>query len=96
MAHPLYIHTFIQVMVLQATVVVRQWQSSDHVVTPTEKNAKFALQQRNGVLYAVCADVFQLGSISCSIDEAHRRRRRKGNRVPGGITGSPCLGDSRI
>jgi hypothetical protein len=38
------------------TAVVRQWLSRDHVVTQT-RTQRFALKQRNGVLYAVRAEM---------------------------------------
>jgi hypothetical protein len=36
-------------MALQATAFVRKWLSSDHVETPTDKNANIAQQQESGV-----------------------------------------------
>jgi hypothetical protein len=45
------------VMALQTTAVARQWLSSDHVVTPTDRNTTIALQQRNGVFYLVQAEM---------------------------------------
>jgi hypothetical protein len=44
-------------MALQTTAVARQLLSNDHMVTPTETNATIALQQRNGVFYAVRDEV---------------------------------------
>jgi hypothetical protein len=46
-----------RVMALQTTAATRQWLSRDHVVTPTDTNATIALKQRNGVFYAVRAEV---------------------------------------
>jgi hypothetical protein len=40
-------------MALQISAVARQLFSSDHAVIPTDTNAITALQQRNGVFYAV-------------------------------------------
>jgi hypothetical protein len=47
------------------TPVARQWLSSDHVVTPTDMNATIALQQRNGVFYAVHVEILKAGLVSC-------------------------------
>jgi hypothetical protein len=44
-------------MALKTTAVARQWLSSDDVVTPTDKNATTAVQQGNGVFYAVHAEI---------------------------------------
>jgi hypothetical protein len=44
-------------MALQTMAVARQWLNRDHFVTPTDTNATVALQQRNGVFYAVCAEM---------------------------------------
>jgi thermostable 8-oxoguanine DNA glycosylase len=52
-------------MALPTTAIVRQWLSSDHVVTPTDTNATIALQQRNCVFYALRAEMLQVGRISC-------------------------------
>jgi hypothetical protein len=43
-------------MALQKTAVIRVWLSSDHVVTQHMK-AITALQQKNGVFYAVHAEM---------------------------------------
>jgi hypothetical protein len=44
-------------MGLQTTVVARQWLSSDYVGTPTDTNAVMTQQQKNGVFYAVRAEM---------------------------------------
>jgi hypothetical protein len=44
-------------MALKIMAVARQWLSSDQVGTSTDMNATIALQQRNGVLCAVCAEM---------------------------------------
>jgi hypothetical protein len=44
-------------MALKTTAVARQRLNSDHVVTPTDTNATIALQQGNGVFYAVHAEM---------------------------------------
>jgi hypothetical protein len=43
-------------MALQTTAVATLWLSNDHVVT-SNTNVTIALQQRNGVFYAVRAEV---------------------------------------
>jgi hypothetical protein len=44
-------------MALQTAAVARQWLSSYHVGTPTDTKATIALQQRNGVFFAVLAEM---------------------------------------
>jgi hypothetical protein len=44
-----------EVMTLQTMDLARQWLSSDHLVTPTDRNTIIALQHRNGVVYVVRA-----------------------------------------
>jgi hypothetical protein len=76
-------------VLLRKQAVAKQWLSTDHVVTPTDTNAI-----TEDVFYSVRPEVirYRVGAISQfeSRVEASRRRRRKGNPVPGGITGSPC------
>jgi hypothetical protein len=50
-------------MVVQTTVVARQWLSSDHVGTPRDMNATIAQQQRNGVFCAVRAEMLKAGQV---------------------------------
>jgi hypothetical protein len=44
-------------MAVQTTAIVRQWLSNDHAVIPKDTSATIALQQRNGVFYAVHAEI---------------------------------------
>jgi hypothetical protein len=44
-------------MSLQTTAVARQQLNNDHVVTQTNAKATIALQQKNGVFYAVRAEM---------------------------------------
>jgi hypothetical protein len=45
------------VMALQTTTVARQWQSRDHLGSPTDTKATIAQQQRKGVFCAVRAEM---------------------------------------
>jgi hypothetical protein len=51
-------------MALQTMAVARKWLSSDHMVTPADTNATIALQQRNGVFYAVRAEMNKQGQLA--------------------------------
>jgi hypothetical protein len=53
-------------MALQTAAIARQWVSSNHVGTETDTNATIALQQRNGILYAVRAEMLYAGQVFMS------------------------------
>jgi hypothetical protein len=44
-------------MAMETIAVARQWLSSNRVVPPKDMNATTALQHRNGVFYAVHAEM---------------------------------------
>jgi hypothetical protein len=48
-------------MALQRTAVVNQWQYSDNLEIPRETNATMTQERRNGVFFAVRAEMLQAG-----------------------------------